>query len=185
MQRDLVVRAQRGDGEAFTILAGQAIDRLHGVAYRILRDADRADDATQQALISAWDHIRSLRDPDRFDAWTYRLVVHAAYREARRENGQRSKVKLIQMQNMVAVSDPSSSLAEHDELEWAFRKLSPEHRAVLVLHHYADLPLADIARILRIPVGTVGSRLFHATRQLRAALEASGPQVIAHRQVVP
>lgn len=184
MQRDLVVRAQRGDGEAFTVLAGQAIDRLHGVAYRILRDADRADDATQQALIAAWDHIGALRDPDRFDAWTYRLVVNAAYREARRENGQRARVKLIQVPTMAGDPDPSYALAEHDELEWAFRRLSPEHRAVLVLHHYADLPLTDIAEILRIPVGTVGSRLHHAARRLRAVLEADASSVFAHRQAV-
>ena len=183
MQRDLVVQAQRGDAEAFTILAGQAIDRLHGVAYRILRDADRADDATQQALISAWDHIRDVRDPESFDAWTYRLVVHAAYREARRERSQRARVRLIRM---TSDGDPDlgDEAARRDELERAFGRLSPEHRAVLVLHHYADLPLAEIAQILRIPVGTVGSRLYHATRQLRAALEVGDAPVVAHRQAV-
>ena len=182
MQRDLVVRAQGGDVEAFSALASQALDRLYGVAYRILRDGDRADDATQQALITAWDHLRSLRDPERFDAWTYRLVVNASYRETKRENSQRVRVRLIPMPG--AGSDPSIHASEHDELERAFRKLSPDHRAVLVLHHYADLPLAEIAEILKVPVGTVGSRLYHAARRLRAALEGDAAGVPAREQVV-
>lgn len=170
MQRKLVVQAQRGDAEAFGILAGEAIDRLHGVAYRILRDADAADDATQRALIDAWDHLDGLRDPARFDAWTYRLVVNAAHKEIRSERSQHDRVRLIPVAG-TAGDDPTDEVAEREALEDAFRELSPEHRAVLVLHHYADLPLTEIADILGIPVGTVGSRLHHAARRLRAVLE--------------
>ena len=170
MQRELVVRAQCGDVQAFSVLAAGAIDRLHGVANRILRDSDAADDATQRALIDAWDHLDSLRDPDRFDAWTYRLVVHAACKEIRRERSQHERVRLIAVPGGT-MPDPGDDLARRDELEHAFRELSPEHRAVLVLHLYADLPQAEIADILGIPVGTVGSRLHHAARRLRAALE--------------
>jgi RNA polymerase sigma-70 factor (ECF subfamily) len=168
VQRELVARAQRGDAEAFSVLASQAIDRLHGVAFRILRDPDRADDATQRALIDAWDHLGSLRDPDRFDAWTYRLVVHAAYKEARRERSQHDRMRFPPA---TMPADPIDAVADREALERAFAKLSPEHRAVLVLHHYADLPLAEIAEILSVPQGTVGSRLHHAARRLRAALE--------------
>jgi RNA polymerase sigma-70 factor (ECF subfamily) len=173
LQRELVVQAQRGDVDAFTALAGEAVDRLHGIAYRILRDGDAADDATQRALISAWDHIRALRDPSRWEAWTYRLVVHEAYREARHARSQRSRVRFINPRAAVQ-PDASDEISERDELERAFRELSPEQRAVLVLHHYADLPLAEIGRILGIPAGTVGSRLYHATRRLRGVLEADG-----------
>ena len=178
MQRELVVRAQRGDADAFSILAREAIGRLHDVAYRILRDADAADDATQQALIDAWDHLDSLRDPDRFDAWTYRLVVHEASREVRRERSHRGRVRFIPMQD-AAGPDPGPDVAERDQLERAFRQLSPEHRAVLVLHLYADLPLTDIAGILGVPVGTVGSRLHYAARRLRAVLEQDAQDVPA------
>jgi RNA polymerase sigma-70 factor (ECF subfamily) len=177
VQREWVVRAQAGDAEAFSVLASQAVERLHGVAYRILRDADRADDATQRALISAWDHLGELRDPDRFDAWTYRLVVHAAYREARRERSQHDRIRLIPMHG-ASDADPFGEIADRDLLDRAFRSLSPEHRAVMVLHHYADLPLAEIADVLGIPVGTVGSRLHHAARRLRAVLEADAARVM-------
>lgn len=169
VQRELVIRAQQGDAEAFSLLAAGAIDRLHGVACRILRDRDRADDATQQALVSAWDHLRSLRDPDRFDAWTYRLVVHAAYREAKRERQHHQPVRWV-TNDEYSGHEAFAALAERDELEEAFRTLSPEHRAILTLRYYADLPLAQIAEILGIPIGTVGSRLHHATRRMREAL---------------
>jgi len=182
-QRELVVLARQGDVEAFSILAGHAVDRLHAVAFRILRDADQADDATQQSLIEAWDHIRSLRDPDRFDAWTYRLVVNASYRVAKRERVLAGRVRLLPAPSP-SDADPTSRVADRDQLERAFRSLSPEHRAVLVLHHYADLPLAEIAEILGIPIGTVGSRLHHAARRLRAALDEDAQVVLARGQAV-
>lgn len=170
MQRDLVIQAQHGDADAFCVLAAGAMDRLHGVAYRILRDADSADDATQQALIAAWDHLRSLRDPDRFDAWTYRLVVHAACHEARRDRTRRDLVHQLGRDDE-ADADARDAVADRDELECAFATLSPEHRAVLTLRYYADLSLAQIAEVLGIPIGTVGSRLHHATRRMREELE--------------
>ena len=181
MQRDLVIKAQHGDAGAFGTLATGAIDRLHGVAYRILRDRDRADDATQQALVNAWDHLRDLRDPDRFDAWTYRLVVHAAYREARRENARSDAVRRLVPDGTVGAEMPAE-VAERDELEQAFKGLSAEHRAVLALRYYADLPLSEIAEVLDIPVGTVGSRLHHAIRKMRDQLTRERPPIAIPRQ---
>ena len=79
MDTDLVIRAQNGDEEAFASLAVAAGDRLHAVAHRILRDTDLAEDATQQALLSRLARLPQLRDPARFDAWSYRLLVRACY----------------------------------------------------------------------------------------------------------
>lgn len=169
MQQELVIRAQQGDVDAFARLVGSAIDRLHGVAIRILSDSDAADDAVQRALIDAWDHIDGLRDPGRFDAWTYRLVVRAALKEIRRERSERGRVRFVVPS--VVDRDLGADLAERDAIERGFRRLSPEQRVVLVLHHYADLPLAEIADILGIPAGTVGSRLHTAAARLRAALD--------------
>jgi RNA polymerase sigma-70 factor (ECF subfamily) len=131
--------------------------------------------------MSAWDHLRGLRDPDRFDAWTYRLVVHAAYREARRERVRREAIRWMAPEQHV-VSETSEGVADRDELEQAFRTLSPEHRAVLTLRYYADLPLAEIAEILGVPLGTVGSRLHHATLKMREALrrEQRWPLAMEH-----
>ena len=83
-QRELVGRAARGDHEAFDGLVRFASNRLYGIAYRILRDQYLAEDALQQALISIWNELPKLRDPDRFDAWTYRVIVRSATAEARK-----------------------------------------------------------------------------------------------------
>src|SRR5918994_4353299 len=83
MDRDLVEQAQRGDREAYAILARTRGDTLFGIARRILRDVSLAEDAVQQTLVIAWRELPRLRDPDRYDAWIHRLLVHACYAEAR------------------------------------------------------------------------------------------------------
>ena len=84
MQRDLVERARRGDHDAFAALAAAAISRLDGAARLILHDPDQAKDAVQETLVRAWCDLRTLRDPDRFDAWLHRLLVNSCLNEARR-----------------------------------------------------------------------------------------------------
>jgi len=170
MGPDLVSRAQGGDQQAFTQLAAVIGNRLHAVAYRILRDADLADDATQQALLSIWQDLPQLRDPTRFDAWSYRLLVRACYVEARR--ARRWAPNLAVLTREPAGNDVSGPVADRDQLERGFRRLSVDHRAVVVLFHYLDLPLEEIGRVLNVPTGTVRSRLHYAMLGLRAALEA-------------
>ena len=70
------------------------------------------------------------------------------------------------------VAEGLSSVVDRDQLERGFRRLSIDHRVVVVLHHYLDLPLDEVADVLGVPAGTVRSRLHHAMRGLRAALEA-------------
>jgi RNA polymerase sigma-70 factor (ECF subfamily) len=171
MDTNLVVRAQHGDEEAFASLAVGAGDRLHAVAHRILRDTDLAEDATQQALLTIWRDLPQLRDPARFDAWSYRLLVRACYAEARRTRRWAPNIHLLPADEPGA-GEGLSSVVDRDQLERGFRRLSIDHRAVVVLHHYLDLPLDEVADVLGVPVGTVRSRLHHAMRGLRAALEA-------------
>ncbi len=95
MDTELVIRAQHGDEEAFASLAVAAGDRLHAVAHRILRDTDLAEDATQQALLSIWRDLPQLRDPARFDAWSYRLLVRACYAEGRRTRHWSPNLRLL------------------------------------------------------------------------------------------
>ena len=179
MRRDLVERAQDGDQEAFASVVRIASGRLFAIAYRILRDRDRAEDALQVALVRIWDDLPSLRDPERFDAWSYRLVVHASYREARREHRWSSWVQQIEVDP--GVGDATSRVADRDVLEQGFRRLTPEHRAILVLHFFVGLPVTEVAETLGIPVGTAGSRLHYAVRSLRAACEADARGIEAWR----
>ena len=180
MDTDLVIRVQNGDEEAFASLAVVVGDRLHAVAHRILRDTHLAEDATQQALLAIWRDLPQLRDPARFDAWSYRLLVRACYAEGRRSRQWSPNLRLLPTD--VAAPDELQLIADRDQLERGFRRLSIEHRAVVVLHHYLDLPLEAVAETLGVPVGTVRSRLHHAMRGLRAALDADSRSV--SREVV-
>lgn len=153
------------------MLAGEAIDRLYRVAYRILRDSEAARDATQQALLEAWRDLPTLRDSSRWEAWTYRIVVHACYRESRRERQLNAAIRFLPIRG-ASFPDSAIAVADRDELERGFRQLPAAQRAVVVLHHYIGLPLTEVAEILGIPAGTARSRLHHATRRLRVALEA-------------
>jgi RNA polymerase sigma-70 factor (ECF subfamily) len=165
----LVISAQGGDREAFTSLAAGIIDRLYAVAFRILRDPALADDATQQALVEAWRKLSGLRDPKSFDAWTYRILVRACGHEARR--ARRWAPNLLHRDERDAAGpDELAGVIERDELDRAFTHLSVDHRAVVVLHHYLDLPLDRVAEVLGVPIGTVRSRLFYAMRKLRVVM---------------
>ena len=180
MDPELVMRVQRGDEEAFASLAVAVGDRLHAVAHRILRDADLAEDATQQALLSIWRDIRQLRDPARFDAWSYRIIVRACYTEGRRTRQWSPNLRLLP--DDVPAPDELDLVVDRDQLERGFQRLSIDHRAVVVMHHYLDWPLDQVAESLGVPVGTVRSRLHHAMRGLRAALDADSRSV--SREVV-
>ncbi|HSL75725.1 MAG TPA: sigma-70 family RNA polymerase sigma factor [Candidatus Limnocylindrales bacterium] len=171
MDTDLVMRAQRGDEEAFASLAVACGDRLHAVAHRVLRDTDLAEDATQQALLAIWQNLPQLRDPTRFEAWSYRLLVNACYDEGRRRRIWNPNLRVLADIQQVA-PDAMRDVDDRDQLERGFRRLSIDHRAVVVLHTYLDLPIDEVARTLGVPAGTVRSRLHYAVRALRAALDA-------------
>ena len=143
-----------------------------------MRDTDRADDAVQQALVAIWRELPNLRDPDRFDAWTYRMVVRECLAETRRTRRLGVTVAPLSDDHPAPGRDGIADVAVRDELERAFRQLSPEHRAVIVLHHYVGLTLGEIAEVMGIPYGTVGSRLHHATRSMRASIEAGGRETV-------
>jgi RNA polymerase sigma factor (sigma-70 family) len=171
VEQTLVERAQQGDEEAFASLAVACGNRLHAVAHRILRDADLAADATQQTLLAIWRDLPRLRDPERFDAWSYRLLVRACYAEVSRTRRWASSLRLLPADEP-KVADALGWIVDRDQLERGFRQLSVDHRAVVVLHHYLDLPLEEVADMLGVPVGTTRSRLHYAMRALRAAIEA-------------
>ena len=170
MDRAIVDRARQGDIEAFDVLARSIGDRCMSIASRILRDADLAEDAVQAALIIAWRDLHRLRDPDRFEPWIHRILTRACYATARR----RRVLHEIRIEPGVDAAGPDDrqTIHDRDQLERGFRRLTVEQRAVLVFHHYVGLPVAEIADQLGIPVGTVKSRLHHATTAHRASLDA-------------
>ena len=170
MERDLVIRAQHGDEDAFSSLAAALGDRWLNVAQRIVRDVAMAEDATQAAIVAIWRQLPRLRDPDHFEGWAYRILVNECRLELRREKRAIPTMSLTPDDG--SVHDGGTALAVRDQLEQAFLRLPVEHRAILVLQHYLGLTLDQCAERLAIPVGTARSRSHSAKGQLRAALEA-------------
>jgi RNA polymerase sigma factor (sigma-70 family) len=178
MQRELVELAQAGDHEAFTVLARASSARMYGIARLILRDTDRAQDAVQDALVSAWRHVRALRDPDAWDGWLHRLTIRACYR-ASRVGRRRELVELhvVPDPEPATTTDISMIIADRDWLERELQRLSLDQRMVLVLHFYVGLPIAEVAVVLDVPAGTVKSRLNRGLEVLRASLR---PDPVVH-----
>lgn len=169
MDVQLVVRAQHGDEVAFALITQAVHGRFKQVAYRILRDRHLAEDAMQQALVDIWRKLPTLRDPERFDGWSYRFLVHACYRES---NRYRDAYRELPGEREPMTPDGTRVVNDRDQLERGFRRLSLDHRAVVVTHYYLDLTIEDTAEALGISVGTAKSRLNRAMANLRLALHA-------------
>jgi RNA polymerase sigma-70 factor (ECF subfamily) len=171
VDRELVIAAQRGDQVAFIDLARARLDRLFAIARRILRDVDRAEDALQDALVIAWRDLPSLRDPDRFDFWIQRVLANMCIEHARRDRRRYAKLEILTVDGHQA-RDDLAGVVDRDVVDRAFHRLTPEERAVLVLRYYLGYEPADIAEVLGISGGTIRSRLHHAHRAMRAAIDA-------------
>jgi RNA polymerase sigma-70 factor (ECF subfamily) len=169
VDQDLIVRAQAGEQRAFDELTLADYPRLFRVAQGILRDRSHAEDATQQAYLDIWRNIRRLREPAKFEAWSYRLLVHACYAEAKRIP------KWLPDTGLPERGAPQASAAygavlDRDELEHGFGQLSVDHRVVIVMHFLLDMTLEQVAITLDLPQGTVNSRLSRGMDAMRAAM---------------
>jgi RNA polymerase sigma-70 factor, ECF subfamily len=178
----LVRRARTGDAAAFRVLVDTRIDRCYRLAWSILsNDADAAD-ATQDALLAAWRQLPRLRDAAAFDGWLNRIVANVALM-ARRHRLRLREVSVapIHPGDMPHEPEPPPDLrartafddvVDNDALGRGFDRMRPQDRMILVLHHVEERPVAEIARSLGIPVGTVKSRLHAARSALEKAMEA-------------
>jgi RNA polymerase sigma-70 factor (ECF subfamily) len=175
VRRDLVERARGGDRDAFATLAADSIGRLFNIAQLMLRDRDLADDAVQETLVLAWRDLKGLRDLDGFDAWLHRVLIRCVYREANRER--RQSWRTVEVPDIPSCSDTARDVEDRDALDRGFRRLRPEHRAVLVLRHYLGFSDDEAADALSVPPGTIKSRLNRATSALRAELDADARRV--------
>ena len=168
---ELVERAAEGDRDAFDLLLSDALNRLYAIARLILRDADLAEDAVQEALINCWRELPRLRDVNRFDAWLNRLLVNAATDQHRRHR--RFHAVIAPITDRRVEPDFAIQVAIADELRVAFDRLALEQRVALVLHHYLGLTAVEIGDALGIPTGTAKSRLHYAMEAMRAAVDAN------------
>lgn len=173
---EAIDRSHEDRAGAFTRLLERGLDTHYRLASVILGDRVEAEDAVHDAAIVAWRGFAALRDGDRFEAWFGRILVNGC-RDRLRRRHRRPIVAWIPMLGDLDVGpqvrDGSNALANRDELERAFARLEPDHVVVIALRFYADLSVADIARRLGIPEGTVKSRLHNGLKHLKAAVEAN------------
>ncbi len=144
------------------------LDRAYRLAGLLLGNAHDAEDATQEALLRAWSARGSLRDPDGFQAWFDRILVNVCRDRMRR----RSRIQFIDLDGSGETSsgaDPFAAFIERDAILQAMTGMRDECRQVVVLHYWADLPLAEIGARLGLPLGTVKSRLSEGREYLRTS----------------
>ncbi|GAA0476659.1 sigma-70 family RNA polymerase sigma factor [Parasphingorhabdus litoris] len=163
----LLTRIQVGDRRAGERLAARWYPRLMRTAYRLLRDEEQARAAVQEAWSGICRGWMGLRDPSRFPAWAYR-ILHRKCADRIRKN---QKFRAAQSDDQAAAELSSPPGAEDKvSIDQAFARLSNDHRFVATLYFAEGLTLSEIAAATDTPVGTAKSRLFHARRQLKAAL---------------
>ena len=167
--------AAAGDaGERFLRLANGELDRAYRLAGLLLSDEQEAQDATQDALIRAWQSIGSLRDPAVFQAWFDRILVNICRDRLRR----RRRVTFVPIESeddggrpgAPDGADPFRAVLDRDHAVRTMANLNPEERIVLILHYWADLTLDAVADRLGWPVGTVKTRLHHGLDEIRRTL---------------
>jgi RNA polymerase sigma-70 factor (ECF subfamily) len=183
MERALVERARNvgpngadiRNRAAFDDLVRSRIDAVYRTSLAILGDPADAADATQETFVSAWAHRDALRDPDSFDAWLGRINLNACRAQLRRR-GRRlvREISLLDPDDDREPAAPDRALddrtADADAFDRAFARLSVDDRAMLVLHHLQERPVAEIAAVMGAPAGTVKSRLHRARAALESAL---------------
>jgi RNA polymerase sigma-70 factor (ECF subfamily) len=173
----LIELAISGDRDAFDALIRPRLDRLFRLSLSITRSHADARDAVQEACIQTWRELPRLRDRGRFDAWLNQIIVNAARMHVRGRS--RARVREISRDEddqprRLEPSVPSNTetVADSDAIRRAFGRLDGTTRALLVMHYVQGTPLADIARTVGAPVGTIKWRLSNARKALERALEA-------------
>ncbi|HEY3283554.1 MAG TPA: sigma-70 family RNA polymerase sigma factor [Armatimonadota bacterium] len=186
--RDLVRLAQSGDAEAFEELFQRYHKAIYNIVYRLLGNPEDASDLTQDAFVNAFRALKSLRDPGIFYPWVRQIAVNLS----RNQHKRATRVRVHSLDDTTRTEEgeqlsrelPDWSPGPSEELEdrelqeriaEAIATLSPDHRAVVTLHHLEDVPVAEVADMLGISVGTVKSRLARArdrlARRLRGYVE--------------
>lgn len=171
--QELIASACRGETRAYGDLIARYRGSVVNVVYRMCGDAFLAEEAAQEAFLRAWQHLSSYRPEHPFRTWVYRIAVNAALDVLRRERRLTGLDELSEEHLEDDAVDPERSLEERERarrVRRAILSLSDGYRAVLVLREFGGLSYAEIAAALRIPIGTVMSRLNSARKQLRQEL---------------
>jgi len=168
--KQLVARCLGGDEQAFGSLVEAYQRPLFNTALRLAGDYDEARDITQRAFIKAFDRLASFDPGRRFFSWVYRILVNEAL-DSVNTRGRYRHLDTDDLEDLPGALEASDEAARQKEtaehIEAAILRLSPEHRQVVVLRHFANLSYREIADLIELPEKTVKSRLFAARLKLR------------------
>jgi len=173
----LIERSQRGDLDAFDRLVAAHQDRIYHTAYRITGNAEDARDAGQETFIKAFRALARYRHEAAFSTWLHRIAVNASLDIVRRRP-QAPPVPLEEVALPAQSHNPDTEVERHEvqrRVHDALGRLAPDHRIIVVLRDLQGLAYEEIAEVVRIPIGTVRSRLSRAREALRALLRDLGP----------
>jgi RNA polymerase sigma factor (sigma-70 family) len=165
---DLVSRAKGGDRSAFDQLVGPLVDQAFRLAYGMLHDRQAAEDAVQEAAVRSWRKLNNLRPGTEMRPWFLAIVANQCRTLARGRWWSVLRVEVPPVPGTAAFED---EIVRGADMRAALRRLTPEHREVLVLHYYLDLPLQEVAAVAGIPVGTAKSRINRGIAALRPFFE--------------
>ena len=177
----LVMRAQRGEQDAFRTLVERYQKLVYTLALRMVGGAEDAEDVAQEAFLAAWKALPKFRMDAKFSTWLYRLTVNAATDLLRKRKKERSDRSLDDGENPVQIADTSPTPQERAEeaerralLRQAVLSLTEDHRKILLLREVNGLDYREIGAALELSSGTVKSRLARARRELREKLRETG-----------
>jgi len=170
----LVERSRAGDVAAFEELVKRHQARAYAIAFRLLGRREDAQEVAQEAFSRAYFRLAEFRGQAQFRTWLYRILVNLATDFLRRRKPEVSEKKAL-FQIVDTRGNPSEHLYRQElrqSIEEAINALPADLRTVILLREMEGLSYADIALVIRRPVGTVMSRLFHARRRLQQSLSA-------------
>ncbi len=180
----LLERCRKHDAEAFAQLVAQQQDYVYTLARRALRDNEEAADVTQEIFLRVWQGLPYFRGQARFRTWLYRIAVNQCLNRLRKLKRERDTVSLdeetVQRLADQAGDVPTEALArERQRLVWDHVELLPtRYRIVLNLYYQQEMPCAEIADVLGMPVATVKTHLYRARAALASALPQGGSDVL-------
>ncbi len=169
-EAELLAQARNGDREAIALLFGRSRQRIVGLCFQILRDREGAEDAAQEVLLRAFDKMPQFRGESEFSTWLYRLALNFCL-ERQRKSARRAQLEEAAPEPPTLSPDHAAQVETRLALERALDELDEPARLVLILREWHELSYDEIAQVLRLPVGTVKSRLNSARREFRRIWE--------------
>jgi RNA polymerase sigma-70 factor (ECF subfamily) len=171
----LVLQCQDGDSAALAELVDRWQPRLWRLAMRLTADRHAASDAVQQAWMAIIRGLARLNDAACFRRWAYQIVTYKCADWVRARQRERAQMSALAAQPTEQPSLAADATDDVEMLREALKQLSPERRMALSMFYVEQMPLAEIAHVLSLPVGTVKSRLHYAKQELKKILERNTP----------